>query len=258
MDKRISPGNEMIKANLLLDSEGQIVCFDSQFPLIWKILSPTSIKGTGISFFFNEHDRFPSIMEKISKDAVWSGQLQAVDGNGTHFTVHSEYNLIKNNNGESLYIACKCVPDDLEILLITDDAPSTCALNGLQQKTIMLVEDDDSVRVVVHSMLELMCHQVISSDNGQTALTISDSYEGKIDILLTDMLMPIMNGRELAVSISSKRPELRVIFMSGYHDNRWVNKDADNVSGSPFLQKPFTAETLTRAVQGVIEGESPA
>ena len=120
---------------------------------------------------------------------------------------------------------------------------------------MLLVEDEDLVREMATRLLRRQGYQVIAVTDGIDALTAFDTAgeSGKaIDVLLTDMIMPRMGGTELAQLLREKRPDLPVVYMSGYVGN--VDGTREHFEeGAWFLQKPFTAFTLLRAVREVID-----
>lgn len=123
-----------------------------------------------------------------------------------------------------------------------------------QQKTILLVDDEQSVRAIVMKILQRANYKVLEAESGAAALKISDSHPEKIDLLISDMFMPGLRGPEVALALAPKRPGLRVLFMSGYADQ-------DSRSGVPqganFLNKPFSGKELAAKVAEVLRGPAP-
>ncbi|HEY1956244.1 MAG TPA: PAS domain S-box protein [Polyangiaceae bacterium] len=118
---------------------------------------------------------------------------------------------------------------------------------------ILLVEDEDQVRALAKAVLARQGYEVHAAENGNAALALFDKLEGKIDLLLTDVVMPKMSGRELAEKLAPIRPELKVLFMSGYTDDTVVHHGVLD-SGIAFLQKPITPDALARKVREVLDG----
>ncbi|HYQ04771.1 MAG TPA: GAF domain-containing protein [Polyangiaceae bacterium] len=126
--------------------------------------------------------------------------------------------------------------------------PPTC-LSG--NETILLVEDQDQVRTVASAILATRGYRVLVAEGGDAALALSATYEGEIQLLLTDVVMPGIGGPVLAERLSKERPELRVLYTSGYTQGAIVQQgllDADPA----LLQKPFTPDSLLRKVREVL------
>ena len=142
--------------------------------------------------------------------------------------------------------------------------PETMAAHGTEPQsrirqgteTILLVEDETSVRNLVRNELVKIGYQVIEAKNGVEACLTATQQSCHVDLLLTDVVMPGMNGRELAQHLSVIKPNLRVLFMSGYLDDICVNRSMDP-HRTTFLQKPFTPDVLLRAVRGLLDSSAP-
>jgi two-component system cell cycle sensor histidine kinase/response regulator CckA len=112
---------------------------------------------------------------------------------------------------------------------------------------VLMVEDEPSVREFARRVLDRAGHTLLTAGNGDEALHVAESWEGSIDVLLTDIVMPGMHGQVLAARLLKIRPDVRIKFMSGYAD--------DSITGlyrlatpATFLAKPFSSMTLTEAV----------
>lgn len=119
-------------------------------------------------------------------------------------------------------------------------------------ETILLAEDEPSVRAVAAAALERRGYRVLTAPDGEAALAMAKAYPEQIDLLLTDAVMPRMNGRELAIRVTELRPTIRVLFASGYTDDASLLHGirTDELS---FLHKPFTAVELVRRVRSVLD-----
>jgi PAS domain S-box-containing protein len=118
-------------------------------------------------------------------------------------------------------------------------------------ETLMLVEDDGSVRELVRNVLRDKGYRVLEASRGEEALELSELYAGRIDLLVTDVVMPQMSGCELAHRLVGLRPQVKVLYISGYTDNAaWYPGGLD--AEGAFLQKPFTPEALARKVREVL------
>ena len=134
------------------------------------------------------------------------------------------------------------------------DAPA--ALSG-GSETVFLVEDEPAVRLLVRRVLERSGYTVLDAENGQQALDLLGAHEGPLDLLITDVVMPQLGGRQLAEQIRPRRPDLRVLYMSGYTDDAILHHGVLD-SGMHFLHKPFTPELLTRKVREVLGAVVPS
>ena len=120
-------------------------------------------------------------------------------------------------------------------------------------ETILLVEDEDAVRALVRNVLREKGYRVLEASRGEEALELSELYSGQIDLLVTDVVMPRMSGRDLARRMVNVRPYIKVLYISGYADDVvWYQGGVD--SGGAFLQKPFSPEALARKVREVLSG----
>ena len=118
---------------------------------------------------------------------------------------------------------------------------------------ILLVEDADPLRKLAQAFLESNGFRVQSAANGEAALEIAARHSGKFDLLLTDVVMPGMNGRVLAEQLSMRQPGLKVLFMSGYTDT-FIAGHGVLEKGTNLLHKPFTEEILINKVREVLDG----
>jgi two-component system cell cycle sensor histidine kinase/response regulator CckA len=121
-------------------------------------------------------------------------------------------------------------------------------------ETILLVEDEETVRILVRRILEARGYLVLDARSAGDALLLCEQHKGTIHLLLTDVVMPRMSGRELADRLAPLRPEMKVLYMSGYTDDAVIRHGIRN-SEVAFLQKPITPETLTRKLREVLESK---
>jgi DNA-binding response OmpR family regulator len=123
-------------------------------------------------------------------------------------------------------------------------------------RTILVVDDDEWVRVLVRDVLAAEGYRVLEASDGQHAIRVASDHPGPIHLLLTDVMMPGMNGCELAGGLGSLLPGLKVMFMSAY-DRDFLVARGLNPSG-PVITKPFTIEYLTRRIQMVLGDRRPS
>jgi two-component system cell cycle sensor histidine kinase/response regulator CckA len=119
-------------------------------------------------------------------------------------------------------------------------------------ETVLLVEDAESLRELNHELLEGLGYTVLQAGYGAEALIVAGEHQGPIHILLTDVVMPGMSGRELAEQLALTRAETKVLYMSGYTDNVIIHHGILK-AGIAFLQKPFTQESLAQKLREVLE-----
>jgi len=119
-------------------------------------------------------------------------------------------------------------------------------------ETILLVEDAQRVRAVVREILEMNGYRVLEARHGAEAIEISERHRGPIQLMVTDVVMPQMSGRELAQRLQPVRPDMRVIYMSGYTDDAIVRHGVLG-EGIAFLSKPFTPDALALKVREVLD-----
>jgi PAS domain S-box-containing protein len=122
------------------------------------------------------------------------------------------------------------------------------------EETILLVEDEVNLRRLARQYLETQGYTILEAEDSAAALQIVEGHQGAIDMLLTDVIMPGMNGRELAVQICKQRPEIRVLYMSGYTENA-IGHDGTLDAGINLLQKPFGLPVLRDRVREILDSE---
>lgn len=123
--------------------------------------------------------------------------------------------------------------------------------------TILLVEDEDFVRNVTREVLELEGYRVFEAVNAETGDDLYTEHHDIIDLLITDVVMPGLNGREFANKLIARNGNLKVIFMSGYIDNAIVREGFADVR-LHYLQKPFTLDALTAIVSQILKNDASA
>jgi two-component system cell cycle sensor histidine kinase/response regulator CckA len=177
-------------------------------------------------------------------------------GKGTGLGLSTAYGIIKQSNGHITVYSEPGRGTTFRIYLPRTDADLDAASTHLDvaprgSETVLLVEDDANIRELARELLELSGYTVFESRDVQDAVRIAERYSGVIDLLITDVVMPEMGGRAVAESVKNLRPDIKVLYMSGYTDEAVVRHGVLN-PGTAFLQKPFTPGTLARKVREVL------
>jgi len=182
-------------------------------------------------------------------------------GKGTGLGLATVYGIVKQSGG---YIWVYSEPDlgaTFKLYLPRVDAqperlpPAAApAANCQGSETLLVVEDEDGVRLLVRDYLRMKGYTVLEAGHGEEALRIAGEHSGEISLMITDVIMPGMNGRQLAERMAILRPAMKVLYMSGYAETAVYRKGVLE-PGAPFLQKPFGPPDLGRKVRDVLGPE---
>ena len=124
-------------------------------------------------------------------------------------------------------------------------------------ETVLVVEDEDAVRELLRQVLSEHGHAVLTARHGRDAIRLAERHEGSIDLVVTDVVMPEMSGGELVRRLTAMRPDLKVLYISGYTDDEVLGRGVQG-TGTSFLHKPFTSDGLMRRVRDVLAAGAPA
>ena len=177
-------------------------------------------------------------------------------GRGTGLGLSTVYGIVKQAGG---HIEVESAPTEGAVFRIylpeLAAAPLRRTVRAVEpgprgDETILLVEDEEAVRVFASKALEKQGYTVLEARHGRDALLRLTEHAGPVELLITDMVMPEMGGSELARRLADERPELRVLYMSGYADGEAPLRGLG--AGAAYLQKPFTSDVLARKVREVL------
>jgi signal transduction histidine kinase/ActR/RegA family two-component response regulator len=185
-------------------------------------------------------------------------------GKGTGLGLATVYGIVRQTGGG---ISVETAPGKgstfriylpLETSPVDESKPVTEVVDKSQNfETVLVVEDEEIVRELVCDVLSEQGYHVMCAVDGKDALEKAASYDAKIDLLVTDVIMPNMNGQELAMQLAELRPDMKVLYVSGYSDND-IGDHGVLDPRIDLLQKPFTPQTLARKVRDVIQDGSYA
>jgi CheY-like chemotaxis protein len=181
------------------------------------------------------------------------------EGKGTGLGLATVYGIVKQSGGTiSVHSAPEMgttfrilfpVADAVDPAQLIRDTPET---SDTGSETILLVEDDNSVRDLAQRVLEMRGYKILPARDGADALRIASVADEQIDLVVTDVVMPGMNGREFVEALRGRTPGIPVLYMSGYTDDDIIRRGLTDRSVA-FLQKPFNAKSLARLVRSVLD-----
>jgi signal transduction histidine kinase len=184
-------------------------------------------------------------------------------GKGTGLGLSTVYGIVKQSGGNIWVYSEVGKGTTFKIYFPQVEGDAESRLQAAQAsplpqgtETILLAEDERMVRALTRENLRVCGYQVLEAANGEDALRVSREYKGEIHLLLTDVVMPRMSGRELAERVAEGRPGLPVLYVSGFTDDAIVQHGVLE-PGTEFLEKPFTLNALARKVRQVLDKHQP-
>jgi len=180
-------------------------------------------------------------------------------GKGTGLDLSTIYGIIKQNNGFIWVYSEPGQGSTFKIYLpkmkgdVKAEEKEITPIHDLSgSEAVLIVEDEDSLRKLLRTVLKHRGYKILEAENGEDALRISNEHEGTIDLMITDVVMPKMGGKETAERLELLHPQMKVIYMSGYTDDAIVHHGV-LAPGLNFLEKPFSPEKLAHKVREVLD-----
>ncbi|MGC2235427.1 MAG: PAS domain S-box protein [Pyrinomonadaceae bacterium] len=204
-------------------------------------------------------DNGEGMKEQVQKRIFEPFYTTKENGKGTGLGLSTVYGIVNQSGGSILVDSEIGRGTSFKIYLPQVDKSAEKYKSGAESEkvlqgteTVLLAEDDETVRNLIREVLENCGYQVLEAPTGNMALFICRHHREPIHLLLTDVIMPEMGGRELKDRLSGLRPEMKVLFMSGYTDDAIVHHGILN-SDIPFIQKPFAPNALSIKVREVLD-----
>jgi signal transduction histidine kinase/CheY-like chemotaxis protein len=183
-----------------------------------------------------------------------------VQGKGTGLGLSTVYGIVRQSGGHIQVTSAPGHGTTFEIRFPrVDEAASVRHADASNAdlprgtETVLVVEDEDSVRELVRDMLQMVGYTVVEARHGGEALLLCERFDGPIHLMVTDVVMPQMSGRQLAERLAPLRPEMKVLFMSGHTDDAVIRHGVKNAIMT-FIQKPFTPAAIARQVRAILDG----
>ena len=254
--------NLVVNARDAMPAGGRVTIETANVDLDPRELEPQTLTQPGKYVLLAVHDT------GVGMDAATKARLfepfftTKGPGRGTGLGLATVYSIVKQSggyiwvyseegHGTTFKIYLPRVAGSPEKGVVSPPAP---VAGG--SETVLVVEDQAEVRELTKRILEARGYTVLTADDGKQAVQLAGQHGKRIDLLLTDVVMPGMNGRELALSLAAQRSDIKVLFVSGYTGEA-IRQHGLLELGAAFLQKPFTPDVLTRKVREVLDGSHP-
>jgi PAS domain S-box-containing protein len=210
-----------------------------------------SVSDTGVGMT-------PEVRERIFEPFFTTKEK----GKGTGLGLSTTYGIVKQSEGHIWVYSVQGKGTTFKIYLPRVNEPLEVIRKEVLKEelprgneTILIVEDEEEVRKLAGKILEKQGYRILETYNGDSALLVCEGRNGPIHLMLADVVMPGMNGSELAKLLKPLHPEMKILYMSGYTDNAIVRHGVLE-KGVNYIQKPFTMEGLVRKVREVLDKES--
>ncbi len=199
-------------------------------------------------------------MDQDTKEHIFEPFFTTKKEKGTGLGLATVYGIVKQNKG-FIFVYSEpgmgstfkvYFPSDEEQTTLQDVSASTTPELFYGEETILIAEDEEQVRDVIHRALTRYGYTPLLAKDGQEAVELFEKHADEIDMLLTDVVMPGMSGRELAIRILQQKPQLSVLYISGYTENAIVHHSGLDESIS-LIQKPFSSHTLAQKIREILD-----
>ncbi|MBE9484228.1 MAG: response regulator, partial [Bacteroidetes bacterium] len=199
-------------------------------------------------------------MDKETREHIFEPFFTTKEvGKGTGLGLSTVYGIVKQNNGfiwvysepgqgTTFKVYLPKVKGDAE----PEEKEQTPVDEPGGSETVLIVEDNEGLRKFTQEVLQSYGYRILAAENGEEALKVGKEHEGPIHLLLTDVVMPKIGGKEAADRLQPLYPQMKVIYMSGYTDNAIIHHGV-LAPGLNFLEKPFTPEGLARKVREALD-----
>jgi two-component system, cell cycle sensor histidine kinase and response regulator CckA len=202
-------------------------------------------------------------MDRATRERIFEPFFTTKEkGKGTGLGLSTVFGIVRQSGGSIGVCSELGEGTTIKVYLPRADPACGAALEAVKDvqtrrgsETILLVEDEEQVRALTRTILERHGYHVLEAQSGGDALLLCEQHKTAIHLLLTDVVMRRMSGRTLAARLASLRPEMKVLYMSGYL-NDIVLPIGKEGSARAFLQKPVTPEALRQKVRGILRGAS--
>ncbi len=238
-------GGHFILSTSMVEIDKEYIDHHAEAKLGPHVLLAVTDTGSGMSAHVKEHIFEPFFTTKEA-------------GKGTGLGLATVYGIIKQHGGQIYVYSEPGKGTTFKIYLPStpdgevEAVPSACRELPTGNETILIAEDDANIRAMFKVCLEPMGYTVLLAAEGREALDLSKTYAGRIHLLLTDVIMPNMNGQELADALRVQRPDMGVLFMSGYTDDVIAHHGVLE-PGVNFVQKPITLSMLAHKLREVLK-----
>ena len=252
--------NLVVNARDAMPDEGGKITIEAKNVVVGEdfvFRHPTA--ATGRYVLLSVKDTGEGIEEKVKPRIFEPFFTTKAEGKGTGLGLATVFGIVKQSNG---YIEVESqIGKGTEFKIFFPKAEhefkktetvKTMSAKQRGSETILLVEDEASVRTLTREILEMSGYHVLEAEGGSKAISVCEKYKGLIHLLLTDSVMPRMSGEDLSKKLFEVRPEMKVLIFSGYADH-YLNQQRIVDSHVPFLQKPFTPEGLAQKVRETLE-----